>query len=438
MKKIFFISVLALLQLITFGQSFTFKCTYKKNSVLQPCYLVPPDNVFNMYYHITTIKDSDSSFHITLMPSSIAFFKIGGGAVLISPDDHTEGYFGASHGDYEPYDTNSINFTLTRISRGFSNLVNTYGIGSDFEKFKSVVHLLNEYMDSTNATLNNKNKPWLNGMVIFALKEYESTRLAHFLVLPVLFKNNYDEKELKRIIRKNIQIREPQYWLQLEPGRIFLHTYYQKICLPDANFNLQKSLGDQLFTSPLIHKLLTYDYFTECMERANVKTKRQLSDDWLQSKPTLALSNEEEADMGEVYTKIKNIGENISDVFTTLPLMNLEGKMLSKGEKQKLIAGKNIIFDFWASWCIPCREKMNKLNSDHVTLNHQQYKIIYLSLDQDEAKWKAAHFPFLNKTNSFRIRDGDNQFVKDFNIQSIPRYMLTDQSALISSKFSFE
>jgi len=102
------------------------------------------------------------------------------------------------------------------------------------------------------------------------------------------------------------------------------------------------------------------------------------------------------------------------------------------------LKGKVWLLNFWASWCIPCREKMNKLNSDHVTLNHQQYKIIYLSLDLDETKWKAAHFPFLNKTNSFRIRDGDNQFVKDFNIQSIPRYMLTDQSALISSKFSFE
>ena len=438
MKKIFFFYVLTLLQGITFGQNFNFKCTYIKKWPLQPLYVVQQDDVFNMFNSIPYVKDSDSSFHLTLMPSEITFFKIGFDAVLVSPGDHTEGYFDAVGSYFEPVDTNSINFTLTRISRGFSHLVNIYGIGSDFEKFKSVVGLLNEYIDSTNATLNIKSQPWLNGIVIFALKEYESTRLAHFLVYPILFKNDYDENELIGIIRKNIQIKDPEYWLQLEPGRIFLQTYYRKLSLPDANFNLQRSLEDKLFASYSIRKLLTYDYFLECMERGTVKTKIQLLNDWQQAKSKLELSIKEEADMQNVYTSIEKIGKNISDVFSTLPLMDREGRMLNTNEKQKLIAGKNLILDFWASWCIPCRERMTKLNSDHVTLNHQQYRIIYLSIDQDENKWKGAHFSFLNKTNSFTVTDGDNQFVADFNIQSIPRYMLLNQSDLITSDFPFE
>lgn len=437
MKKIFFFYVLAFLPCIVFAQKFYFKCTYKKNSLPPELYIVQEDNVFDMYNRIAWIKDSDSSFHLSLIPSKIAFFKMDFDAVLVSPGDHSDGYFDAAYGHFEPEDTNSINFTLTRISRGFSHLVSIYGIGSDFEKFKLVVGLLTEYIDSTNATLNKKNKPWLNGSVIFALKEYESTRLAHFLVLPFLFKNNYDKNELNGIIRKKIQIRNPEYWLQLEPGRIFLQTYYRKLSLPNANFNLQKSLEDKLFASYSIRKLLTYNYFLECMERGIVKTKVQLLNDWKQAKSKLILSKQEQDVMQDVYTRIEKIAINISDVFTTLPLMDREGKMLSTNEKQKLIAGKNLILDFWASWCEPCKKKMNKLNSDKVTVDHKQYRIIYLSIDQDENKWKGAHFPFLNKTNSFRITGPDNRFVKDFNISLIPRYILIDQSSLVSSEFEF-
>lgn len=438
MKKISFLTILTLLHLITSAQAFTFQCTYTKKVVLHPCYIVPQDNVFNMFYPLPYMKDSDSSFHFTLMPPSISFFKIGGDAVLVSPGDHTHGYFDAFRGEFEPADSNSVNFTLTSISRGMTQLVIRYGTGSNFEKFKSVVHLLNEYIDSTNATLSQQRKPWLNASVIFALKEYESTRLAHFLVLPVLFRNNYDKNELVQMVQKNIRIRDLEYWLQLEPGRIFLHTYYRKISLPDANFNLEKSFEDKLFAAHLIRKLLTYDYFSECMEQGNVKSKIELMHDWQQCYSKLELSKEENTEMQLLYAKIKNIGENISDVFCTLPLMSQEGKMLSKEEKQKLIAGRNIILDFWASWCVPCRQKMTKLNSDHVTLNHQQYRIIYISIDENGNKWKAAHFPFLNKTNSFRITDGNNDFVKKFGIGYIPRYILLDQSALISSQFSFE
>jgi thiol-disulfide isomerase/thioredoxin len=438
MKKILSFAVFTLLYMAASAQAFTFKCIYEKTSLTPQCYIVPYDNVFNMFFPIPYIKDSDNSFHFTLMPSSVSFFKIGGDAVMVSPGDHATGYFDARHAKFEPGDSNSINFTLAKISKGMTQLIARYGIGSDFEKFKSVVHLLNEYMDSTNATLDQKSKPWLNASVIFALKEYEFTRLAHFLVLPVLFKNNYDKNELVQMVHKNIRIRSVQYWLQLEPGRIFLHTYYRKICLPDANFNAEKSFEDKLFASHLIRKLLTYDYFTECMERGNVKSKIQLVHDWQQYHSKLELSKDEDAEMQLLYTKIKHIGEDISDVFCTLPMMDREGKMLTMAQKQKLIAGKNVILDFWASWCVPCREKMTRLNSDHVTLNHQQYHIIYLSIDDNTANWKGAHFAFLDKTNSFRITDGNNEFIKRFAIRYIPRYMLLNESALISSEFSFE
>jgi thiol-disulfide isomerase/thioredoxin len=139
----------------------------------------------------------------------------------------------------------------------------------------------------------------------------------------------------------------------------------------------------------------------------------------------------------DVYKPIQKIGTDISDVFATLPIENASGQLLTDSEKKSLIAHDNIILDFWASWCVPCRKKMEKINSDNVILNHKQYHILYLSIDANDAMWKSASYPFLNKSNSFRITGPDNQFIKDFAIRSIPRTILLNQSGLMSSDFIF-
>jgi hypothetical protein len=210
MKTIFFFSVIVFLPRIIFAQEFYFKCTYN-NDIPPVLFVVPEDNVFEnlILNRIPLIKDSGRSAHISLKPSKIAFLKIGFDALLVSPGDHVEGYFNGS--DLEIKDTNSINFTLTKISRGFSRIVNKYPVGGDFNLFKSVVDTLNQYIDSTSTVLTNDSTGLLAEGVSIALKEYLSVRLAHFLVLPILFKNDYDKNQLREIIKKNIQIRYPEY-----------------------------------------------------------------------------------------------------------------------------------------------------------------------------------------------------------------------------------
>lgn len=293
-------------------------------------------------------------------------------------------------------------------------------------------------MDSTDEALNKSIRPWHVPRAELALKEFLQTRLAHFLVLPILYKNDYNRKELVTMIQKNIQIKLPEYWLQIEGGRIFLNTYFRKIVLPDSKFNLQKSLSGKLYSIPGFRKLAIYDYFQECLESGTVKTKTQLLADYKQTQPKLQLSTKEKEVMKEdVYEAIQQIGKVISGAFATLPIENTSGQLLTDPEKQSLIAHENTILDFWASWCIPCREKMTKLNSDKVMLNHKPYRIIYLSIDDNHNSWKKVYFPSLNSNNSFRIIDGNNQFVKYFGIRRIPRYILVSQSGLISSDFNF-
>lgn len=437
MRVILCFIVYIILPTTAFPQAFTIKCNYK-NKRIPDLYFIPQDNILPKFYinNIPLIKDSDTTAYLKLKPSVISFFKIGFDAVLVSPGEHVEGTFNGS--DFQPTDTNTINFTLKRISKGITAIVINYPMGGDFNMFKSVAKLLIRYRDSTNQVLMQNPNSRHNPGVTAALKEYITTRLAHFLVLPILFKNDYNKNELNEIIKKNITILFPEYWLQIESGRIFMQTYYRKIALPDADYNLQKSVENKFYSFHSIRKLAYYNYFLECMEKGIIKTKSQLLHDYEQAISKVVLSSKEQEEMKDVRKQIQKICTDISDVFSTLPLINQEGKMLSLKEKKALVGSDNIILDFWASWCIPCRQKMTKLNTDKIMFNHKQYKIIYLSIDENQNSWKKAYFPFLNKNNSFRITDGNNQFVNDFAISRIPRYILISQSGLISSEFAFE
>jgi hypothetical protein len=262
---------------IVCAQQFYFKCNYKKKSLPPELYDVPQDNVFDMYNRISLIKDSDSSAYVILKPSEISFLKISADVVLVKPGEHVEGIFN-SHGEFYPSDSGTVNFKLRKISDGFSSILIHYPIGADFENFKAVFASLKHYVDSTDEVLNKDIKPWHDSRVELTLKEYLQTRLAHFFVLPVLFKNDYDKKELVTMIQKNLQIKFPEYWLQLEPGRIFLHYYYRKIVLPDSKFDLQKSLSGKLYSIPDFRKLAVYDYFRECLERGIEKNENSIAD----------------------------------------------------------------------------------------------------------------------------------------------------------------
>ena len=177
------------------SQQFYFKCFFHKIPTPE-MYFVPEDNIFDNTDNnrISLIKDDDTSAYIILNPSKISFFKIGADPVLINPGEHVEGNF--INAQFYPSDSNTVNFKLRKIADGFTAILINYRFGSSFENFKTVFNLLKKYRDSTYSVLNKNIKPLHDSKGCnWPLKEYLQTRLAHFFVLPILFKNDYDEKE---------------------------------------------------------------------------------------------------------------------------------------------------------------------------------------------------------------------------------------------------
>jgi thiol-disulfide isomerase/thioredoxin len=108
-------------------------------------------------------------------------------------------------------------------------------------------------------------------------------------------------------------------------------------------------------------------------------------------------------------------------------LLSLDGKTVQ--DLKEVIAkykGKLVLFDFWASWCIPCREEMPR--SAILKKKYQDKNIVFvtISTDANVADWKkAAKEEALESDHNFLLLNADQaSFTKRYGINTIPRYML--------------
>jgi len=73
-----------------------------------------------------------------------------------------------------------------------------------------------------------------------------------------------------------------------------------------------------------------------------------------------------------------------------LPFQSLDGAPFDAST----VAGKVLVVNFWATWCVPCRKEIPAFNQMHKDFAGQPAAIIGVSLDEDGAN---AVKPFLAK-----------------------------------------
>jgi thiol-disulfide isomerase/thioredoxin len=106
------------------------------------------------------------------------------------------------------------------------------------------------------------------------------------------------------------------------------------------------------------------------------------------------------------------------------------------GGKSKLedFRGKYVYIDVWATWCGPCRAEIPFLKKIEEKFHDKNISFVSISIDQlkDVEKWKALiKDKELSGVQLFADNDWNSQFVKDYGITGIPRFILIDPTGKI-------
>ncbi|KAB2662621.1 MAG: TlpA family protein disulfide reductase [Verrucomicrobia bacterium] len=120
----------------------------------------------------------------------------------------------------------------------------------------------------------------------------------------------------------------------------------------------------------------------------------------------------------------------IGDAFPDLAGAGFEGRLPD-------LAGKIVIVDFWASWCVPCKKALPMYAGLQKEYGDRGVVVVAISLDEEKDKMEA----FLKKIPLpfSTVRDAKGQFAEKVGVTGIPTsYVLTPDGKVHALHREFE
>lgn len=125
---------------------------------------------------------------------------------------------------------------------------------------------------------------------------------------------------------------------------------------------------------------------------------------------------------------------NLSADANQLLLKDIHGKPTNLNILLKKNRGKVIYVDFWASWCVPCREEMPPSAKLRELYKGKDVVFVYLAFKDQESSWKKAveQEGLSEVPDNFLITNPKNsKILEKLKLELIPRYIIFDKQGNI-------
>lgn len=139
---------------------------------------------------------------------------------------------------------------------------------------------------------------------------------------------------------------------------------------------------------------------------------------------------------------VKNIKNKFLVADTKVPLGKDSLYLLDAQNNQQSLQqvlnsnkGKVIYIDFWASWCIPCRQEMP--HAKELWKQFEDVVFVYLSVDKNKEEWAgaAAKEGLNTKLHNYVMLNAEQStYLKSIEFGPIPRYLLYDKEGKLVYK----
>nr|WP_294775212.1 redoxin family protein [uncultured Flavobacterium sp.] len=133
--------------------------------------------------------------------------------------------------------------------------------------------------------------------------------------------------------------------------------------------------------------------------------------------------------------KLNQIAESLSKgkPAPVFEATTIEGKKTSLADLQ----GKFVVIDVWATWCGPCRQQSPYFEKFALKYKKEKIQFVAVSNDENIQKWYIAAKGKSKSVLQLHVNDL-NRFNKDYDIVSIPRFILIDPKGnFVNSQLPF-
>ncbi len=134
---------------------------------------------------------------------------------------------------------------------------------------------------------------------------------------------------------------------------------------------------------------------------------------------------------------LKDISENsIGRTAKEFNAVNFDGKEVKLSDYK----GKYVLLNFWASWCVPCRESTPHLIELFKKYRQNNFAVIAISVDEDRKAWTSAiEKDEMRIWNNIMARQGNEGAMKideNYFIFSVPTLMLINKEGVIIGRYT--